>query len=395
MTNFVEGNELRLLNSGGEYFPALEAACDAAASEIHLQIYIFEDDATGRRIADVLMRAAQRGVAVHLMLDGFGSRNLKPALLEAMQNAGIHILTYRRPQLALWRFWREQVRPQLRRLHHKVAVIDARIAFVGGINIIDDMHTPNQVPPRFDYAVQVEGPLIADIHTRVRELWELVAWTQLVPHKLPRVSWRRTPEPCGTQRAAFVIRNNVRHRDDIEDSYLEAIRSARSEILIASAYFFPGVNFRRELAAAAARGVRVILLLQQRVEYRLYYYAMRALYRRFLDAGIEIVEYQRSFMHAKVAVVDHTWATVGSSNIDPLSLLLAREANVIVEDAAFAQQLRNSLEQAMQSGAQPVTKAAWHHRTSWLTRLLSWSSYEIMRLLIGWSSYGHARYFTE
>lgn len=386
MIQFYDGNRIELLRSGAEYFPALAAACDAAISEIHLQTYIFANDHSGRYVAEALMRAARRGVAVHLLIDGFGSKELSAKFLRGLQEAGVQVLKYR-PQIAVWRFRRTQ----LRRLHHKIAVVDAHVAFIGGINVIDDMDTPGQVPPRFDYAVKVEGALLARIHSIATRLWNLAAWTQLRLHKLPRPVASVPAERRGEQRAAFVVRDNLRHRNDIENTYLAAIKHARSEILIANAYFFPGIDFRHALIGAAARGVRVILLLQGRVEYRLLHYASRALYRQFLDAGIEIYEYRRSFMHAKVAVIDNHWATVGSSNIDPMSLLLAREANVVIEDTGFAHELRRSLEQAMMTGAEPVRHMEWQGLQ---TRLLPRLCYEIVRFLIGWSSYGRARDFT-
>jgi cardiolipin synthase len=199
--------------------------------------------------------------------------------------------------------------------------------------------------------------------------------------------------PRGTQRAAFVVRDNVAHRGDIEQAYLAAIRSARSEIIIASAYFFPGLSFRRALTDAAARGVRVILLLQGRVEYVLLHYASRALYGAFLDAGIEINEYHRSFMHAKVAVIDRHWATVGSSNIDPFSLLLAREANVVIEDEGFAGQLRDSLLAAIAEGAVQLRRESWAAQP-WPVRALTWASYGLARFLTGVFAYGRAEEFT-
>ena len=387
MTGFVSGNRIKLLRTGTEYFPALEAVCDAAAHEIYLEAYIFEDDRTGRRIAQALLRAARRGVTVHVLIDGFGSMDLGEELLREMQDGGVRVLKYR-PDISPWTLRRER----LRRMHRKIAVIDARVAFVGGINIIDDMHTPRQKPPRFDYAVRVEGPLLAEIYPVVTRLWILVTWTQL------RERWPQRPviavhvERCGVQHAAFVIRDNLGHRKDIENAYLHAIARARTEILIASAYFFPGLSFRRALAEAAARGVRVVLLLQGRVEYRLLHYAARALYGRFLDAGIEIHEYRRSFLHAKVAVIDDHWSTVGSSNIDPMSLLLAREANVVIDDAGFARDLKSSLTDAMAKGAHQVHRATWK-RQPLQARVLNWICYELVRFLTGWSSYGRAREF--
>ena len=389
MNRFVAGNRIRLLRTGSEYFPALKAAIDGAQRQIHLETYIFEADATGHAIADALTRAAQRGVTTHVLIDGFGSKNLDSGIIEAMRAAGVRLLKFR-PEISPWTLKRQR----LRRLHRKVAVIDGRLAFVGGINIIDDMHTPGQIPPRFDYAVQVEGPVLADIHAAATKLWRYVSWTQL--HQ----QGRRSPPvaavtaPSGTQRAAFVIRDNLRHRNDIENAYLEAIAQARSEIVIACAYFFPGRTFRRALIDAAARGVRVVLLLQGRVEYMLLHYAARALYLYFLNAGVEILEYHRSFLHAKVAVIDNRWATVGSSNIDPMSLLLAREANVLIDDADFARELRLSLNEAIETGAQPVLRTRWEQQSHTLPmRVMTWLCYGLVRFLSGWSSYGRAREF--
>lgn len=388
MTEFVDGNRITLLRSGVEYFPALEAEFDAARREIHLETYIFEDDASGRAIASALARAARRGVATHVMLDGFGSKDMNPELVTELKVAGVHLLVYR-PDISPWSFQRAR----LRRLHRKIAVIDARVAFVGGINIIDDRNTPGHTPPRVDYAVRVQGPLVARMYPVVKRLWALVTATQF------KSVWPRLRDlgpftvPRGGQRAGFLVRDNFRHRRDIEQAYLAAIEQARSEILVANAYFFPGLSFRRALMDAAARGVRVALLLQGRVEYVLLHYASRALYGAFLDAGIEIHEYHKSFLHAKVAVIDQHWATVGSSNIDPFSLLLAREANIVIEDRGFAAQLRQSLTAAMADGARQLRREGWKDQP--LTRrTITWMCYGLARLLTGVFAYGRAQEFT-
>ena len=387
MTEYLDGNQLTLLESGREYFPALEAACDAARIEIHVETYIYEDDEAGERISAALIRAARRGVNTHLLVDGYGSKKLPQRLVSRLREAGVKFLFYR-PDIAAWRAPRQR----LRRMHRKLAVIDARVAFVGGINIIDDMHTPRQTPPRFDYAVKIEGPLLEVMYPVVKRLWTIVQLTQfgggwpvfddIVPDATPR----------GSQRAAFLVRDNLWHRNDIEEEYLAAIGRARSEILIASSYFFPGLTFRRALAEAAARDVRVVLLLQGRVEYRLLHYASRALYGALFDAGIEIHEYHKSFLHAKVAVIDRTWVTIGSSNIDPLSLLLAREANVAVENASFACALHASLSAAMATGAREVEAEHWHRRPL-PARVAHWACYGFARLLTGLSAYGQTQEF--
>jgi len=379
MTQFLDGNQVKLLCNGADYFPALEAAIDQAVREIYLETYIFEYDSTGRRIAAALQRAARRGVTTHLLLDGYGGKTLPREVVDEMRADGVQVLIYR-PVLAKFR------RSSYRRLHRKIAVVDSRIAFVGGINIIDDMDTPNQNPPRFDYAVRVEGPLLPQIHAIVKKLWGLVSWSQLKSRRFRRAG-TISPVAAGEMRAAFVIRDNIGHRRDIEEAYLDAINNARDEIVIANAYFLPGRHFRQALIRAAARGVRVVLLLQGRVEYVLLHYATRALYGVFLDAGIEIYEYHKSFMHAKVAAVDGHWATVGSSNIDPFSLLLSREANVVVSDAGFAAQLRTSLEQAMEEGSKVMTYENWKRQPLYL-RLMSWLSYGGVRVLTGIAGYG-------
>lgn len=379
MIEFLDGNEVRLLCNGADYFPALEAAIDLAVREIYLETYIFEYDGTGRRIAAALKRAARRGVTTHLLLDGYGAKTMPREAVDEMRAAGVQVLIYR-PVLAKFR------RSSYRRLHRKIAVVDSRVAFVGGINIIDDMDTPGQTPPRYDYAVRVEGPLLPQIHGVVRKLWGLVSWSQLRRRRRRQALAIRSVA-AGKVAAAFVIRDNIGHRSDIEEAYLEAINNARSEIVLANAYFLPGRPFRQALIQAAQRGVRVVLLLQGRVEYFLLHYATRALYGVFLDAGIEIYEYHRSFMHAKVAVVDGGWATVGSSNIDPFSLLLSREANVVVNDAGFSAQLRASLEQAMMEGSRVVTYANWKSQPVY-RRFLSWFSYGGVRLLMGVAGYG-------
>jgi cardiolipin synthase len=385
MTEYVDGNQLTLLESGREYFPALEAACDAAQREIHIETYIYEDDEAGQRIAHALTRAARRGVSTHLLADGYGSKKLPAALVSSLREAGVKFLFYR-PDIAAWRAPRQR----LRRMHRKLAVVDARVAFVGGINIIDDMHTPGHTPPRFDYAVKIEGPLLEVIHPAVKRLWTIVLLTQLGGGWPEYEDVGPDTTLGGSQRAAFLVRDNLWHRNDIEEEYLAAIGRAGSEILIASSYFFPGLAFRRALTEAAARNVRVILLLQARVEYRLLHYASRALYGALLDAGVEIHEYHKSFLHAKVAVVDRRWATVGSSNIDPFSLLLAREANVAVDDAVFASCLHASLSAAMADGAREVRPEHWHRRPL-PARVAHWACYGFARLLTGLSAYGQAQ----
>jgi cardiolipin synthase len=388
MNRYTPGNTVDLLRSGGEYFPALTAALDGARSEIWLETYIFADDAVGGAIADALIRAAQRGVVVRVLVDGWGAKlYLTKRLEQRLRMGGVRLMKYR-PEVAPWQFRSHR----LRRLHRKLCQVDRRVAFVGGINLIDDMNTPHQKPPRLDFAVRLGGPMLGPVVQTMQRLWALVELVQLERSDVPLF-----PDPVdiarsGVQTAKFAVRDNLRHRRDIERAYLAGIRTAKREIVIANAYFFPGVRFRHALINAAQRGVSVTLLLQARVEYRLLHYASRALYGQLLAAGVVIAEYHRSFLHAKVAVIDDRWATVGSSNIDPYSLLMAREANVFVRDAGFAGELRTELRQMIATGTRYVEPERWAERSA-LTKAVTWIAYGVVRLGMGLLGYGGDEWF--
>ena len=399
MLEYADGNRLTLLRNGEQYFPALAAAIDAAKVEVFIETYIFADDETGSLIADALARAAARGVATQLLIDGFGARDFAARFRAMLLAAGAEVLVFR-PQVSPWPFWKQ--RSRLRRMHRKLASIDGAIAFVGGINVIDDFHTPKPSPPRFDYAVRIEGPLATQVRAAAARLWRRVSWATLGKR------WRRWPgfallagrappqaptqrvEEQGSQRAALkegnqravlVVRDSLRHRRDIENAYLEQIDAARSDILIANAYFFPTRRFRRALLQAARRNVAVTLLLQGKADHPLQHFASRALYHTLLAAGVRIHEYHSSVLHAKVAVFDGRVATVGSSNIDPFSLGLAQEANLFADDRPFAAELRASLHEAIEKRARAVPVHYWT-RLSFTLKTRIWLAYRFARLLM-------------
>jgi cardiolipin synthase len=370
---FVAGNQIDLLNSGHEYFPALLAALDGARQEIYLEAYIFAQDATANAVVEHLCSAARRGARVHVLVDGFGARDMSPEYRARLHESGARVHEFRRPMIL------QPVRG-MRRMHRKLVVVDGTCAFVGGINIVDDWNAPDEVPPRYDYAVRVRGPLVAEIHAAARHLWTVSAYGRMHVRNWARTKLEPGP-PCGTALAALAIRDNVAHRTEIEDAYIDAIRSANSTIVLASGYFLPSQRFVRELRAATRRGVVVTIIVQGPSDHPLLKAATQSLYRRLLGAGIGLVEYGKSFLHAKVAVVDDVWATVGSSNIDPFSLLLSREANVVVSDAQFAAQLRESLEAAVAAGGIRITLADLT-RTRWYTRVAQWLAYRFARLTV-------------
>jgi cardiolipin synthase len=372
------GNRIRLLVNGEQYFPELLAAIDSARRVIEIETYIFADDNIGHRVADALAAAGSRGVEVRLLIDGFGGGEHARRLVDELGVHGVQVRIYR-PE----RWWRLE-RKLLRRLHRKFAVFDERLAYVGGINIIDDHNVPGhvrgQVGPRFDFAVACEGPIVGAVTVAVRQLWRRLSLVDLRRNAAPpRMVLPRRPAAAGVVPASLVLRDNLRNRHAIERAYLQAFESAREQVVIASAYFLPGRRFRAALLAAAGRGVRVRLLLQGQPEYALQFHAQRALYGQLLAGGIEIHEYVASYLHAKVAVVDEHWATVGSSNIDPYSLLLAREANVVVHDVGFARQLGGALDEAIEQSSRRIALADYASR-GWIARARDWCAYFVVRL---------------
>ena len=385
---FKAGNTVTLLENGVQLFPALCEAFDRATRSIQVETYIFRLDMAGAKILHHLKLAALRGVRVRVMLDGFGSAEDEQAIQTELLAVGAQCRIYRPEprQFTLKSFDFKR----LRRLHRKIVVVDSRTAFIGGINVEDDYvasDTLNRTnDPRFDYAVQITGPLVAEAVHAQDLLWLRLNWRLLL--RAPR-TWRHLRfrhqrhraalhPAVGTAEAALVLRDNLRYRKSIETAYLQGITQAQHTIIIANAYFLPGRKLRHALIAAASRGVKVKLLLQGKIEYRMQYHATRWIYDQFLRAGIEIYEYLPSFLHAKVAVLDEE-STVGSSNLDPFSLLLAREANVLIDDAAFTQTRRQSLEAAMVHGSKVIEHTLYARRPV-LTRLTDGLAYLLLRV---------------
>lgn len=387
-----DGNAIDLLNSGVEFFPALCRAIDAAKRVVYLETYIFNLDETGEHVLTALEQACARGVRVRVVIDGIGSGEHAQTILNRLSKAGVSCRVYR-PRPGWGRGSKFTLR-HLRRLHRKTASVDDTVAFVGGISILDDyVDVPDDgegPKPRFDFAVQLRGPIVLDVVRAQSALWLRMSWRRrddwdAFHTRLARwISWRRarTPEeyraPVGSVRAALLLRDNLRYRQKIERVYLDAMARAQHEILIANAYFFPGRKIRAALAGAARRGVKVRLLLQGQAEYAMQYRASRYMYDRLVEQGIVLYEYLPSYLHAKVAVIDGH-AMVGSANLDPFSSLLAREANVWIQNDAFAAQLTAALEAQLESSCQRVTPQVLE-RQNRIQRALDALSYRALRM---------------
>ncbi len=401
----LDGHDLLLLQGGGEYFQNLIEAIDGAQHVVRLETYIFDfDEAHGIAsiaVARALVHAAQRGVVVQLLMDGAGTGTVPVYWQGEFKQSGVQWRIY--SPFGLSGYFSPS---SWRRLHRKLCAVDPgtpeAVAFCGGINVLDDFFDPNHgvlERPRFDFAVQVRGPMAAHIAGATQHTWDLAQMgTQMrrAPVAIATIAMRvgksgvlkRLKSTEATTRrgsAVLLLRDNLLNRSSIERAYRKAIGEAHHEIVIANAYFLPGGKLRRALVSASERGVKVVLLLQGRYEYFMQWHAARPIYDGLLAAGIEIHAYEVSFLHAKVAVIDahgdRPWVTVGSSNLDPLSLLMAREANVVVEDAAFAKDLRARLQTAIDNEGEQLLPSQFGKRSLW-QRSLDWLAYGTMRAVL-------------
>lgn len=404
-TGLRPGHRLRLLEGGRELFPAMVAAIDRARRLVHVETYIFVFANAALAVAEALERAARRGVEVRLVVDAVGTPEVPTEWQRRFVAAGV-----------CWRIYAPLGRLGLlipsrwRRLHRKLCVVDGVVGFCGGINLIDDRDDVvlgRLAEPRLDYAVEVSGPLVAEMLATMEQLWWRLqavgrvrerdfraAWQAVRAGQRGRRRWRAPTPPVEPRTvvgavgavvhgaaAAVLWRDNVRHRHDIEQEYLRAIAAAQREVIIANAYFIPGRRLRHALADAVARGVRVRLLVQGKYERFLQYHAPRPVHAWLLKQGVEIREYAPSSLHAKVAVVDEDWATVGSTNLDPISLLLAREANVVTTDRRFTRHVRDRLVHWLGT-AGAALEVATLQRRPWQERARDWIGFAVMRVVL-------------
>ncbi|SNY76896.1 cardiolipin synthase ClsB [Enterobacter sp. CC120223-11] len=373
-----EGNQIQLLENGEQYYPAVFSAIEKAERKIILETFIWFEDSVGWQLHDALLKAAQRGVSVEVLLDGYGSPDLSERFVGELTGAGV-VFRYYDPRPRLF-----GMRTNLfRRMHRKIVVIDGSVAFVGGINYSADHLADYGPEAKQDYAVRVEGPVVQDIL-----LFEL---ENLPGHAETRRFWRRRHRPeenrtPGEAQALFVWRDNHEHRDDIERHYLKMLANAKREVIIANAYFFPGYRLLHAIRNTARRGVSVKLVVQGEPDMPIVKVGARLLYRYLLKGGVQIYEYQRRPLHGKVALMDEHWVTVGSSNLDPLSLSLNLEANLIIHDRAFNHTLRENLHGILAQDCQQVDETMVPKRSWWnLTKsVLAFHFLRHFPAVVGW-----------
>ncbi len=395
MSRWVSGNQFRLLENGEEFFPRVFECIAAAQREVVIETFILFEDKVGEDLHAVLHQAARRGVQVDMTIDGYGSPDLSPEFISTLTRAGVRIHVFD-PGPKLWG-WRTNL---FRRMHRKIVVVDGERAFVGGINYSADHLADFGPQAKQDYAVEIEGPLVAEIRTftyNALAAGQRNAGAQPPPGLRERFSdrawslagaWRgdNIPAHAGDASALFVTRDNRKHTNDIERHYRAAIRTARQRVVIANAYFFPGYRLIQELRRAARRGVDVRLILQGEPDMAIVKTAASMLYHHLLDAGVRIYEYCERPLHGKVAVIDDEWATVGSSNLDPLSLSLNLEANVVIRDRAFNEALAGRLDRLIRHHCQRIERKDLMESTWWRS-VRSYFVFHLLRRYPAWAGW--------
>jgi len=368
--HWTTGNHVDLLENGEAFFPRVFEAIATAEREVIIETFILFEDKVGQGLHAAMLAAVRRGVKIDLMVDGYGSPDLSREFDGSLTQAGVNVRIFD-PGGRLFG-WRTNL---LRRMHRKIVVIDGARAFVGGINYSADHLADFGPKAKQDYAVELTGPIVHEIHRFVLHAIAVGGkgrrWyrRRLKLANMPGAAHSPAPaDPDGAE-VLFVTRDNRRHTNDIERHYRAAIRAARHRITIANAYFFPGYTLVREMRRAARRGVDVRLILQGEPDMPIVKTAASMLYHHLLHSGVHIFEYCERPLHGKVALVDDTWSTVGSSNLDPLSLSLNLEANVIVRDCAFNALLASRLEHLMRHSCREIE----------CTELKEWSGWRLVR----------------
>lgn len=365
-------NRVRLVHGGGEYFREMQRMIDDARHSLHLQTYIYEDDLTGGRITEALVRAAGRGVRVFVLLDGYASRSLSKDTVARFESAGVHF-RYFEP------LFRSRSHYVGRRMHHKIVVGDASEALVGGLNVSDRYNDLPGQPAWLDWAILAEGQ-------SARELFRLCVsqWVRF-PQEVRRIVDRHpsTPPDEAWQCLVRIRRNDwVNRKNQVSRTYLEMFREAEREVVVMSSYFLPGRVFRRNMRLAVKRGVRIRLILAGRSDVWLAKQAERYMYSWLLRNGIEIHEYERNILHGKIAVRDAVHVTCGSYNVNNISAYASVELNLDVLDEPFGSHVKQVLERIIDEDCTPVTEAGHRTRYNVLQLAMQFVAYEMFRVVL-------------
>ena len=367
-SDYTHRNQVALVHGGSDYFDAVVQLIRRATTHIHLQTYIYDEDETGKMVADELIAAALRGVKVYMLIDGYASSGLSDAFIQHLEFSGIHF-RYFEPVLRSRKFYVG------RRLHHKIIVADGRESLVGGINISNKYNDLPDDPAWLDWAMWAKGEVSYELFIVCAGFW-------CRSRKATRAMIAAHPSPVfpSEWNCAVKVRRNdwVRRKNQISRSYIEMFDRAEQHIIIMSSYFLPGRVIRRNIARARARGVKVSVILAGSSDVMIAKYAERFIYRWLLRLGVEIFEYPKAVLHAKLSTYDRVWVTVGSYNVNDISAYASIELNLDVMDDAFGMQADGWLRRIIDEDCDTITSEQLQNYNV-LTRILQWGSYEIYR----------------
>jgi cardiolipin synthase len=371
-SSYTAHNNVRLVSGGREYFDLLEKLIDQAKDTIHLQVYIYDADDTGKRIAQALLSAAKRSVKVYLMADGYASKSISPSFIEELTAGGIHFRFFE-PLFKGSNFYLG------RRLHHKVMVVDAAIAMVGGINISNHYNDMPGKPAWLDFALLVQGDVTKDLCTLCWKTWKgYQSDYSRAPCTIP-ITVIALQE---AEIAEVRIRRNdwVRRKKQISKSYIEMMTTAQSEIIILCSYFLPGTIMRRNIKRAVSRGVKVKVVVAGKSDLLVAKNAEKFLYDWLLRNNIEIYEYQNNILHGKIAVCDSKWVTIGSYNVNDISAYASVELNLDVNNELFAKKVEIILNNIITTNCSAITKESHIKSKNVIKQFFRWVSYELFRI---------------
>jgi cardiolipin synthase len=364
-------NRVKLVRGGKEYFDLLLELINKASESIHLQTYIYDDDETGRQVADALKAAAKRNVSVYLLTDGYASQVMAQHFINELKGSGVH-----------FRFFEPVFRSKHfyfgRRLHHKIFVADTKFALVGGINITNRYNDMPGKPAWMDFALYAEGEISKDLCVLCWKTWNGFPLKMgLTPCEEKQLLFDFNIEETSPVR---MRRNDwVRRKNEISLTYFEMFRNAQSHITIMCSYFLPGKTIRRLLRNAARRGVKIKIITAGPSDVMLAKHAERWMYDWLLRNKIELYEYQPAVLHAKVAVCDSEWLSIGSYNVNDISAYASIELNLDVRQSDFAKEVEQKLEAIVQNECVHITEEKHVRTKNIFKQFIRWFSYEFIR----------------
>jgi len=366
---YSSNNTIALIPGGSSYFDLLEKLIDQAQETIHFQMYIYEEDETGQRVTHALVRAAQRGVKVYMLLDGYASRNLSSDLLDTIRKSGIYFRWFE-PLFKSSRFYIG------RRMHHKVFVADGLYSLVGGINISNHYNDLPGQPAWLDWAAYAKGEVSTELHNLCMR-----RWFKRIQKSALLVSMRSPLNEAIHCHIRIRINDWVRNQNQISRSYLEMLHRAQKQVTIMSSYFLPGRVFMMNLTQAAKRGVKIRIILTQVADVALAKSAERFFYPWLLRRNIEVYEYRKRIVHGKMATYDAQWVTVGSYNFNTISAYASLELNLDVHNIQFAQQVDRIFNDIIQYDCDPITQVSYRKETSLWDTFRYRVAYETVRFI--------------